>query len=320
VESIFATLWPVLLGGGIGRFIDFLLGKQGDQAVKTFMTGWWIRFDDVQWYTFGKAEAAFSLNVMTKTFGKYIWSLRRICFIAAVVSIFGLSGYFITLIYRDTMVTIQSSTPISLLHWVTFEGLDLYVVGLFIGCSSTRWLSLLFMRLTGDDTSRRNAILYVMTLLLFYVMLVKWLPLMEQIHNSVDLFRAIWNSTGFRGDLRFSVVFWGQLQFALLNMLNFDPLIHPLNAFHDIQFKLELDRLTPEMYISSVVKIGISYLPALFRFALAAIFMGSFLLKPLVMRPLNLIWRRIIESDKPVFTVVFGGVGAIISAVHGLTP
>jgi hypothetical protein len=38
-------------------------------------------------------------------------------------------------------------------------------------------------------------------------------------------------------------------------------------------------------------------------------------LKPLIMRPVNLIWRRIVESDKPVFTLVFGFVGGLAKAI-----
>jgi hypothetical protein len=55
--------------------------------------------------------------------------------------------------------------------------------------------------------------------------------------------------------------------------------------------------------------------PSLFRFALSIVFVGSFLVKPFVMRPLNLVWARIIESDKPVFTVIFTGVAAFASAI-----
>jgi hypothetical protein len=30
---------------------------------------------------------------------------------------------------------------------------------------------------------------------------------------------------------------------------------------------------------------------------------------------MNLVWRRIVESDKPVFTVIFGGVAALATAI-----
>jgi hypothetical protein len=55
--------------------------------------------------------------------------------------------------------------------------------------------------------------------------------------------------------------------------------------------------------------------PAFFRFLLAILFVGSFILRPIVVRPVNLIWRRIVESEKPVFTLTFGGAAAFASAI-----
>ena len=50
--------------------------------------------------------------------------------------------------------------------------------------------------------------------------------------------------------------------------------------------------------------------PRLFGFSLSVVFVGSFLLKPLVMRPVSFVWTRIVESDKSVFTLIFGFTGA----------
>lgn len=55
--------------------------------------------------------------------------------------------------------------------------------------------------------------------------------------------------------------------------------------------------------------------PSLARFLISLIFVGSFLLRPLVMRPVSLVWARIVESEKPVFTLTFGGVAAFASAI-----
>ena len=55
--------------------------------------------------------------------------------------------------------------------------------------------------------------------------------------------------------------------------------------------------------------------PILFRFILSIIFVGSFLLRPLVMRPISVVWARIVESEKPVFTLTFGGAAALGAAI-----
>ena len=60
---------------------------------------------------------------------------------------------------------------------------------------------------------------------------------------------------------------------------------------------------------------ALSSFPAFIRFVISLVFVGSFLLRPLIMRPLSLVWARIIESEKPVFTVIFGGAAAFATAI-----
>jgi hypothetical protein len=55
--------------------------------------------------------------------------------------------------------------------------------------------------------------------------------------------------------------------------------------------------------------------PSFVRVIISIVFVGSFLLRPLVIRPISLVWARIVESDKPVFTLVFGGAAAFATAI-----
>ena len=59
----------------------------------------------------------------------------------------------------------------------------------------------------------------------------------------------------------------------------------------------------------------LSCFPIMCRLLISILFVGSFLLRPLIMRPVNLVWRRIVESEKPVFTVIFGGAAAFATAI-----
>jgi hypothetical protein len=83
-------------------------------------------------------------------------------------------------------------------------------------------------------------------------------------------------------------------------------IIHPEAIFNN------LNKSNNIMNFSNAL-LGLSV--PVFRLILSIIFAGSFLLRPLVMRPLNLVWRRIVESDKPVFTLTFGGAAAFASAI-----
>jgi hypothetical protein len=88
---------------------------------------------------------------------------------------------------------------------------------------------------------------------------------------------------------------------------------------------IEVAALYPRDVISSLISwsrivdlnalVFTALSPSIFRFVLSIIFVGSFLLRPLVMRPISLVWARIVESDKPIFTVIFGGAAAFASAI-----
>jgi hypothetical protein len=60
METFKNFLWLIVLVGGLGAFIDFLIGQSGQQKAKEFLFRWWVRFDDVQWRNFGREEGLFA--------------------------------------------------------------------------------------------------------------------------------------------------------------------------------------------------------------------------------------------------------------------
>src|SRR5215467_14482097 len=58
METLTEILWPIVVAGGsaggLGRFIDFLIGKAGQEQARDWLLKWWIRFDDVHWKNFGR--------------------------------------------------------------------------------------------------------------------------------------------------------------------------------------------------------------------------------------------------------------------------
>src|SRR5262245_61329132 len=78
MEKLKDILWPIILVGGFGAFIDFLIGKAGQVKAKDFLLKWWVRFDDVRWRNFGREEGIFAGHLIEKSFGRRIWSRRRI--------------------------------------------------------------------------------------------------------------------------------------------------------------------------------------------------------------------------------------------------
>jgi hypothetical protein len=60
----------------------------------------------------------------------------------------------------------------------------------------------------------------------------------------------------------------------------------------------------------------LALLPNVARLIVALAFVLSFALRPLIQQPLSLLWRRIVESDKPIATMVLGGTAAAAKFVQ----
>jgi hypothetical protein len=78
METLKDILWPVVVVGGLGAFIDFLIGRTGQEKAKDWLLKWWVRFDDVHLRNFGREEGRFVGELIDRWFGGRIWSVRRI--------------------------------------------------------------------------------------------------------------------------------------------------------------------------------------------------------------------------------------------------
>jgi hypothetical protein len=81
-------LWPVAILTALGGAIDFLLGRVGQARAKSVLEDWWIRFDDVSRYNFGKKEASFAVAIFDTLFGQRFFTLRRILVSFLIIMLF----------------------------------------------------------------------------------------------------------------------------------------------------------------------------------------------------------------------------------------
>jgi hypothetical protein len=58
-------------------------------------------------------------------------------------------------------------------------------------------------------------------------------------------------------------------------------------------------------------------IPNIGRLVLAAIFVGSYMMVPLY-RIILTFWEHVVESDKPMFTLLFGSVAAAAKAIEAV--
>jgi len=82
-----------------------------------------------------------------------------------------------------------------------------------------------------------------------------------------------------------------------------------------LQYYVRDDFINNISHINSVIVATATVGP---RFLFAFVFFGLFLLQGLIRGPISLVWARLVENEKPVFTLFFGGTAAIAKAADEL--
>jgi hypothetical protein len=88
----------------------------------------------------------------------------------------------------------------------------------------------------------------------------------------------------------------------IFDIFSIAPIPGASPLLHGMMFLNHLSRLT-------------NLIPSLIRLSITLIFVSSFFLQS-AQRPIMTLWARVIESDKPVFTMLFGGIAAIARVIQ----
>jgi hypothetical protein len=328
METLKDFLWPIVAIGLLGGVIDFLIGRAGQEKAKNFLFKWWVRFDDVRWRNFGREEGLFAGQLLDKWFGRKIWSSRRILSSFIILNILLGIGYIIkvqlTSVSSRVVITsdIQGVRPIDRIYHGLLTGWNWHSPGFngkiielviwlsyvffpfAIGISATRFFTIRLAYLCGDGEVR-NCSMFLLIMIINYLVLILWFPLISTIKLYI-----------------LSALISQNFSFWIFNWIfsqNFSHLISNIwQAISSFPSSLYPGGLRPpgsHLSADEFAEGALPMFPSIFRFLLTITFLGSVVLKPLVMRPVNLVWRRIVESDKPVFTLIFGGAAAFAKAV-----
>jgi hypothetical protein len=308
METLKDILWPIVLAGGLGAFIDFLIGRTGQERAKDFLLRWWVRFDDVRWRNFGREEGLFAAGLIDRWFGTNIFSLRRVITSIAILAVFLSLGYFVVWFLHQPINI--SFNKIDVYYQVTT--LAVYIFGFSLSVSLTKFITIKMAYLCSLG-KMRNFVVFITMVALNYLVLIIWYYVSRQ--AKVGMMLLIWM-------LKWPI-FYSDTYHIFTEMLNatiqeITELPHRSGYHFDLSrsiFSMELWYLKngqTDLFALS----ALSSFPSVARLIVSIVFVGSFLLKPLIMRPVSLVWARIIESEKPVFTVIFGGTAAFASAIN----
>lgn len=300
----------------IGGLIDLLLYRDR-KRVESWMIDWWIRFDDVGFRNFGQKEAARFIEVQDAIVGSRFWSRSRLRALSGILlSALLLSLVWITIegVVRNSGYTFESikdywaywSWPHAS-EWVAATTSILVTTLLFsVSLYLTRSVALFVSRVALSAVS--GIALFSVSIVLQCLIVVYWnrvlLPfVLDFIGESIANLTA-GHFFGYTNDLIELIADYlmhpvSTIETGWLFLLSFEsPLI---SAGHDLarMYKALLD------LFATGLRIG---------FAMA--FLGSYLFTALFKPMTGRLWEGLIESKKPLFTSVFGGIGAIGGAVY----
>jgi hypothetical protein len=299
---------PIAAFGFVGAFIDFYIGKTGQEAVKKRLEDWWIKSSYFRWREFGKEEALFAAGLIYRIFGT-TFSIRRIQILGLIFLVVSAISVYIPLIYAPNEIWLglrlqsirQDNTNIALVLVVFSLSITLTAIAARRMAKYVRnqpylnLIGLLILVLFQYFMFCYSQAIYLLlntTIPILYLYaespkFADYSTLRELITLSLG---DIWN--WFSVEQLYPSVGLARIKIAM----NFSI----LDAAKTNGFVFEL-------LMSVIVNVG--------RLIILCIFLFSYLLRP-VRVPVMTIWARIIESEKPTFTLVFGGAAALLKAVQ----
>jgi hypothetical protein len=337
VDSWGNVLTTVAACGVAGAFIDFYIGKPGQRRVRGWLETWWIRLSYVRWGNFGRQEALFAVEVIDWLFGRRLLSARRIIAVTIVIS----GSLIVTLV----LFFFQ--------HWNLFEFgvnswqnfLKLYILLYFLITLVSTAASFSIARFVATRVASiiigkpfLNFIISCFLLLFQYLILTWWSPIIIAMHNFISgiplliEFDVDYHTTYVKSPV------WVTYSPPKILRSPLYYLSHPSSPISQIREILSFDDIyeffaqTPGstqyliVILYTIVPLSLmqhfcglaNIIPNLIRFAITVIFVGSFFLRPL-QRPIMTLWARVVESDKPVFTLLFGSTAVLAKVIQEIS-
>ncbi|WP_413989650.1 hypothetical protein ACMDCR_27435 [Labrys okinawensis] len=298
----------------LGAFIDFVLGKNGQKSLRGQLETWWLRMSYVDWGNFGQAEASLAANAMERLFGRF-FSFRRLAILA----------------------TLWVAAMLFLVIWPLLHTNDFWGAGIYLNAGILLF-SLFHFSVSTSITiyAAKNMALYLTGKsyinLLGYLILVifQYIFLSISVNASVLLLACFGSFVAkiFSPDLNMDMVkqIFDSFKDSLVNLDTytlqdfFDKFYRTyMYPYFDYDFGPSFpksdywsNRIGSNLIL---LDMSLSVLISLLRLGIAAGFLITFILKPLrglIMATLS----RVIESDKPIFTLVMGAIAMVGSAAN----
>ncbi len=288
-----------------GAFIDFWIGKAGQDRVRKWLEHKWLLFSDVHLDNFGRSEADFAVTVLDVTFGRTL-SSRRLC-ISLLLLVTGLFYSIAIPFLRFGREELDNVTEGSANLLLAVGSVVLSIVLFNVTLAITRTVA----AATGANLpeTRLSSFLYIAVLIIIqYALMFISEPFVTfglQVLSVLSTWRVVEVEYHPLTEIWRSLVLTAQTDSQYWSWWPYSRL--------DVLFDFGLDSFTAANIFAGVL----SAFTNISRLAVLALFLLSFLFRPLQALFLTF-WARVVETDQPVFTFVLGGAAAFLKSVQEL--
>jgi hypothetical protein len=320
LEKILAAL--AAIGGftAVGSFFDLMILKRGKQKLLSTIEDWWIRFDDVKWGNFGRKESDEALASLNKWAGASFISKKRIQFVAIVGAVCALLALLWEILAALIGYLYESGPTSAIIYvenywrgvftpsWAALATTALASLLLFsASVSLMQWLTRVVRDL--NPVGVVGLLFFAMLLFLHCLLFLYWSVPIKTVLVTLPYYLSA--SAHFNS---------GVTQEALTALFNFkDVSIDPAARLSDIaqQFKLPRRPLAGgwqdvDLIFSGFLNVFVNGLRIGFTLLFFISFAFGSVLKPLISRLLE----GVIESGKPIFSMIFGFTGAVFQLIN----
>jgi hypothetical protein len=287
--------------------MDFLLGVGGQARVRDWLLHKWVAFEGLNWTSFSEYEATTFVRLSDAVFGYRLLSWKRVCSTFVIVII-----CFVFELYRQVRIDPEGTRAVfkTPLIWVLHSiRPDLIIELLLLGfsISLTRWLSVKATKTTSRY--RVGLVPYIILICVHLVLLLVWRPMVDATRNVIldtieltkegnNTVRALRTSISYmRESFSLRCILWGPKPVeAMVSMAATET-----SAQADLVLKVALSAG------QSIISYGVNTVRLAIGFAL----FSSYVFHNCVSHIISLLWRRVLEDQRGVFTLTLGSIGAL---------
>lgn len=303
------ALTTIAAFGGIGAAIDFWIGRRGQDRVKGFLETWWLRFSYIRIRTFGREEALFAVGTMDCISGQRMLSASRV--VACLVII--MTATIIALADADVRRNLTAINPGNAVASTLFSA-----ASVCISLSITRLMAVGAAKSCGDSVVK-NGIWFLAMLVTQYLMFCFLHPITQTLSGIADY---LTDPQYFSQTLqeKLSVVLATTVHNRSISYLRLTPvksvgeLMQLYTWLGDEQF---VTVAGAGVFVLGIISWISAAIASGYRIAVTLMFVLSYALLPLH-GGISVVWARIVESDKPVFTLTMGGFAGLCKALQVL--